>query len=104
MPLQSGMGEVDRTFGERFVQVAAAYQNKVDGIAGEFQQQSFARVVLPRPKQSIAKPSAVAVPETELYRGGRVAKAAKIAKRLAFGFHALGIRFLLRRFIRKQDV
>ena len=68
MPLQAGVGEIDGAFVERLVEIAAPDQDEVHEIAGEFQQQPLARVVLPGPQPAVREPDAVAVAEAELHR------------------------------------
>jgi len=79
------MGEIDGALAQRLVEVTALDQDQVEEVAGEFEQQPFARIVLPGSEQTVTEPSAVAVAEAELHRGRGIPEAAKIAERFALG-------------------
>src|ERR1019366_4688465 len=61
MPLQAGMGEIDRTLIKRPVEVAAPDQDEVHEVPGEFQQQPIGWVVLPVSQPGVGEPDAVAI-------------------------------------------
>jgi hypothetical protein len=46
MPLQTGMGEIDRAFTKRPVEIATLDQHEIHEIAGEFQREALAGVIL----------------------------------------------------------
>ena len=54
--LQAGGSQVDRAVGERAVEIAAFYQDEVNEIARELQQQPFGRVELPVTEPVVEKP------------------------------------------------
>ena len=97
MPLQAGVRQIDGTLIQRPVDVAAADQDEIHEVAGEFQQQPVGGMVLPGSEPGIRKPDTVAIAEAQLHRGGVVLKSPQIAKRPARSLGCVGLRLLIRR-------
>lgn len=60
-PLESARGQVDGSFIERLVEVAAADQYKVHEVAGECEQPPFGRIVSPEAEPAVREPGTVAI-------------------------------------------